>query len=213
MGTTSSAETGAIISTRSEYFVRDDTITLYASLLEAITKWNVSQKDCVLYGISASSTDNFPAESIGNTLYPRDTFMGRPSYWSSRGHSDPEVPETLLYRLKKPVSVITEFDIQPFKGAWLLNLEFDLLFSLLLSMLLTLNFSHVVCSAIFQRGGPIYSAKSVRFRMGHPKSRKVVSNELQYLPLEKRYDEKFVWTYTSPVFPMIQVIFYPGWNS
>ncbi|KAK7294996.1 hypothetical protein RJT34_17898 [Clitoria ternatea] len=47
--------------------------------------------------------------------------------------------------------------------------------------------------AHFQMGSPIYSAKSVRFKMGHPKS-----------SLDALDDEKFVWTYTSPEFPMTQ---------
>lgn len=67
---------------------------------------------------------------------------------------------------------------------------------------------YVVCLAFFQHGSPIYSAKSVRFRMGHPKSKKEISIEARDLPLQKPVDDKFVWTYTSPVYPMIQVIFF-----
>lgn len=48
--------------------------------------------------------------------------------------------------------------------------------------------------ARFQPGAPIYSAKSVRFKMGHPKA-----------SLDAVDDEQFVWTYTSPEFPMSQV--------
>ncbi|PIA49605.1 hypothetical protein AQUCO_01300412v1 [Aquilegia coerulea] len=54
--------------------------------------------------------------------------------------------------------------------------------------------------AYFQYGFPIYSAKAVRFWMGHRKS-----------PLETRtntdedhVDGYYVWTYVSPEFPMIQ---------
>lgn len=47
--------------------------------------------------------------------------------------------------------------------------------------------------AHFQMGSPIYSAQSVRFKMGHQKA-----------SLDSLADEMFVWTYTSPEFPMAQ---------
>ncbi|KAK7394840.1 hypothetical protein VNO78_15381 [Psophocarpus tetragonolobus] len=47
--------------------------------------------------------------------------------------------------------------------------------------------------AHFQTGSPIYSAKSVRFKMGHPKAF-----------LDSLDEEMCVWTYTSPEFPMSQ---------
>ncbi|PIN16220.1 hypothetical protein CDL12_11130 [Handroanthus impetiginosus] len=146
---------------------------VYASLLQAITKSKVSPKDCIAYAISASSTDNYPEESIVNTLNPRDRFIMRASYWSSKGQSDPEVPETLIYKLRASIWVITEIDIQPFE-------------------------------AFFQQGRPIYSAKFVRFRVGHPKSSSEIGNYLQMLPLQEPADDNFVWTYTSPEFPMVQ---------
>lgn len=52
---------------------------------------------------------------------------------------------------------------------------------------------------------PIYSARSVRFRMGHPKSGYKISRNCEYDPLPKGADDNFVWTYTSPEFPMAQV--------
>lgn len=52
--------------------------------------------------------------------------------------------------------------------------------------------------AYFQSGYPIYSAKSVRFRMGHCKSAVDEGSDLSA-------DEMFIWTYTSPEFPMAQV--------
>ena len=51
-----------------------------------------------------------------NTLDPRDRFALRASYWSSKGHKDPSVPETLIYKLKADFCVITEIYIQPFEG-------------------------------------------------------------------------------------------------
>ncbi|XP_008795387.1 F-box protein At4g00755-like isoform X2 [Phoenix dactylifera] len=113
------------------------------------------KRDCIVDAISASSTDNYPDESIDNTLEPSDKVDARPSYWSSGGQIDPGVPETLTYRLVSKLCIIDEIKIQPFK-------------------------------AFFQFGNPIYSAKSVRFRMGHSA------------------DDNYSWIYVSPEFPMVQ---------
>lgn len=88
----------------------------YASLHQALTKSNVSPKDCISNAVSASSTDNYPDESVVNTLNPRDRFIRRASYWSSKGQSNPDAPETLIYKLRNGIWVITEVDIQPFEG-------------------------------------------------------------------------------------------------
>ncbi|KAK7340194.1 hypothetical protein VNO77_20890 [Canavalia gladiata] len=133
---------------------------IYAYLARAFTS-SVAM-NCIAKTICASSTDNFPQESIDNTLEPRDNIAGRYSYWSSNGQSNPNVPETLTYELVSQICVISEINIQPFQ-------------------------------ARFQMGSPIYSAKSVRFKMGHLKS-----------SLDALDDEQFVWTYTSPEFPMTQ---------
>lgn len=55
--------------------------------------------------------------------------------------------------------------------------------------------------AFFQPGLPIYSARAVRFRMGHPKSPNFEGDPSD----ESCHDDKFVWTYTSQEFPMAQV--------
>ncbi|CAA2977741.1 F-box At4g00755-like [Olea europaea subsp. europaea] len=52
--------------------------------------------------------------------------------------------------------------------------------------------------AYFQLGFPIYSSKAVRFRVGHPKV------PLDVQDVEEFSDDKYVWTYTSPEFPMAQ---------
>ncbi|KAL6582246.1 hypothetical protein OROMI_006260 [Orobanche minor] len=112
--------------------------TVYASILEAIRK--LSSNECLkLY-----------------SMHPRDSFLGRPS--SSKGQSDPKVPEMLTCKLKNSIWVITEIHFHPY---------------------------------FYQRGSPIYSAKSVRYRIGHP----------------DHDDNKFVWTYTSPEHPMMQEVF------
>ncbi|KAJ8900323.1 hypothetical protein K2173_024963 [Erythroxylum novogranatense] len=53
----------------------------------------------------------------------------------------------------------------------------------------------------FDLGHPIYSAKAVRFRMGHAK---VPLHDPIDEPLDCCLDDKFLWTYTSPEFPMAQ---------
>ncbi|KAI0520516.1 hypothetical protein KFK09_007992 [Dendrobium nobile] len=76
----------------------------------------VAKRDCILESICASSTDNIPDEGIENTLEPRDRVDMRPSYWSSGGQKNPEVPETLTYSLLSKLCVISEIKIQPFEA-------------------------------------------------------------------------------------------------
>ncbi|CAN4111705.1 unnamed protein product [Withania somnifera] len=145
---------------------------VYASVLQAIESSKSCQSDCIGYAVSASSTDNYPDESIVNTLLPMDKYLNRPSYWSSTGHSNPNASETLIYKLKADLCVITDVYMQPFE-------------------------------AYFQPGKPIYSAKSVRFRLGHPRSPRDESDLLK-MPQQQPADDKFIWTYTSEEFPMTQ---------
>ncbi|XP_065638984.1 F-box protein At4g00755 isoform X3 [Quercus suber] len=161
------AEVGSSHSMECESLARDHRV--YATLARVCTSLFV--RDCISEAISASSTDNYPAETIDNTLLPADIISWR-AYWSSKGQSNPAVPETLTYKLVSEFCVITEIYIRPFK-------------------------------AYFQRGSPIYSAKSVRFRMGHPKSPNDLGSHLLCDSLPSA-DETFIWTYTSPEFPMAQ---------
>ncbi|CAH8323972.1 unnamed protein product [Eruca vesicaria subsp. sativa] len=73
-------------------------------------------RSCIAEAIIASSTDNFPEESILETLDERYKIRGTPSYWSSSGHHNTSVPETLLYKLKGDLCVVTEFSIHPFQA-------------------------------------------------------------------------------------------------
>lgn len=132
-------------------------------------------QDCIIRCIGASTTDNFPEETIQNTLVPTDwVAMMRPSYWSSAGHFDPAVPECLFYRLRSDLCLVQQINIQPFR-------------------------------AFFQYGDPIYSAKYVRFQMGYPKtplpSQLLVSHDNEG---QLAADDNYIWTYTSPQFPMLQ---------
>ncbi|KAH7839804.1 hypothetical protein Vadar_009102 [Vaccinium darrowii] len=120
-------------------------------------------------------TDHYRLESIQNTLESRDTVEGRASYWSSEGESDPTVPETLVYKLIAKLCVITEIHVQPFQ-------------------------------AYFRHDLPIYSAKAVRFRTGHPRLPIGVGSDSrdEFEAGHESTDNAFIWTYTSPQFPMAQ---------
>ncbi|KAI7748179.1 hypothetical protein M8C21_010538, partial [Ambrosia artemisiifolia] len=139
----------------------------YASLFRALTAF--PQTSCIANPVSASSTDNYPEESIMNTLDPGDKSLRWTSYWSSKGSDDSETPETLIYKLKANLCVITEINLHPFQ-------------------------------AYFQLDFPIYSSKYVRFRMGHPKSWKELDHD--FMEAQECADDKFIWTYTSPIFPV-----------
>lgn len=141
----------------------------YAALFQALTKF--PQSYCIADPVSASSTDNYPEESILNTLDPRVKIQHRDSYWSSTGSDDQEKPEKLIYNLTANFCVISEIYLHPFQ-------------------------------ALFQVDFPIYSSKFVRFKLGHPKSKSEI--EYDFMESQECADDKFVWTYTSPIFPMAQ---------
>ncbi|KAE8795239.1 F-box protein [Hordeum vulgare] len=132
-------------------------------------------KDCINHCVGASSTDHFPEEAIGNTLEPVDRDERRPSYWSSGGHKDPAVPECLIYRLQSELCLVDEIKIRPFK-------------------------------AFFRRNHPIYSAKHIRFHMGYvkPPLWSETHVHVQTDDGELIDDSNYIWTYTSPEFPMLQ---------
>jgi hypothetical protein len=158
-------------STEWERLKRDHRVSAF--LARGLTPY--IRKDCISDPISASSTDNYPDESIQNTLEPSDRVGNRASYWSSKGKSDPSAPETLIYKLVAKLCVVTEIHIQPFQ-------------------------------AYFQYGLPIYSPAAVRFRMGYPRSPLNLDADIRdaLLAAHSGKDVEFVWTYTSPKFPMDQ---------
>ncbi|XP_065864753.1 F-box protein At4g00755 isoform X2 [Euphorbia lathyris] len=164
--TEGSLEVGCSKSVEWENLKREHRV--YAFLAHSFS--SVPLRPCILDAICASSTDNYPEESIHNTLEPRDIVERRASYWSSKGQRKRTVPETLTYKLLADICVITEISVQPFQ-------------------------------AFFQWGSPIYSPKSVRFRMGHPKS---PMDDPIGEPCDNCADDSFIWTYTSPEFPMAQ---------
>ncbi|XP_060203532.1 F-box protein At4g00755-like [Lycium barbarum] len=145
----------------------------YAFLTQGLS--NSMTEECLVAAIHASSTDNYPEESILNTLTPGDRIGRRASYWSSGGQNDTTVPETLTYKLISKLCLISEIHVQPFQ-------------------------------AYFQFGFPIYSAKAMRFRVGHPNVKMDVEsdNGHESAAAQGSYSDKIVWTYTSPSFPMAQ---------
>jgi len=140
---------------------------------------SISPNSCVVAALAASSTDNFPDESIEHTLeplpyraLPRGGLLPQPSYWSSTGTQDPNVPETLTYELEHRVTVVHEVRVQPFKAS-------------------------------FQAGDPVYAPKAVRFRLGYRADDDPEQKKSPSLERAPKADE-FVWTYTSPVFEVLQ---------
>lgn len=162
-------EVGSSYSSEWESLERDHQV--YAHLAGVCTSFLVG--DCISKAICASSTDNYPQESIDNTLQPADIVARMPSYWSSKGQTNPAVPETLTYNLVNEFCVISEINMRPFQ-------------------------------AYFQLGSPIYSAKFVRFRMGHSKIPADLGNDHLSGVSAGSADDKFIWTYTSQEFPMAQ---------
>ncbi|KAK3041377.1 hypothetical protein RJ639_001575 [Escallonia herrerae] len=99
-------------STRMEWEVLERDHRAYASLFQALKAFAVT--DCIADAVSASRTDMYPDESIANTLDPRERFLWGYCYWSSKGQSDPDVPESLIYGLNASFCIITEINIKPF---------------------------------------------------------------------------------------------------
>ena len=71
----------------------------------------------------------------------------------------------------------------------------------------SIAFSGFVLPAFFQTGNPIYASKAVRIRLGHsklpPGEESFVTDENENR--KATADENYVWTYTSPEFPMLPV--------
>ncbi|KAL3618678.1 hypothetical protein CASFOL_037497 [Castilleja foliolosa] len=140
---------------------------LFSSLLQLFSKPIISPECMLAFPVGASSTDRGPHVTMINTLTPEIC-----SFWSSKGHSDPNAPEYLLYRLDASISILTEVDIRAAEIYW-------------------------------EPGYPIYSPKSVRIRMGHPKF--IENVEMGICQVDQASLDKFVWTYTSSEFPMQQI--------
>ena len=89
---------------------------IYRHLLRELFREPMLDRSCIEEAIGASSTDNYPDESIVRTLHPRPRYSDGPSYWSSTGQRDNSVPETLTYKLVSQLCVVHEVRIRPFQG-------------------------------------------------------------------------------------------------
>ncbi|KAK6926285.1 hypothetical protein RJ641_008004 [Dillenia turbinata] len=145
----------------------------YSFLAHGVTSFK--KRDCISEAISSSSTDNYPEESIDNTLEQHDRIEQRASYWSSKGESDPEVPESLTYKLSANLCVITEIRIQPFQAYF--------------------QFGFPIYSSKAVRFRMGYRKSLVELDSGiMDKSSAGKSSDR----------EMYVWTFLSPTFPMSQ---------
>ncbi|KAK3008623.1 hypothetical protein RJ639_013810 [Escallonia herrerae] len=142
---------------------------IYAFLARGLTSF--LRKDCISEAITASSTDNYPEESIQNTLEPSDRIEHRASYWSSEGESDPAVAETLVFKLIANLFVIIEIHVQPFQAYF--------------------QFGFPIYSekAVRFRMGHYKNPTNVEANVKDEST-----------PPRGSTDDKIVWTYTSPNF-------------
>ncbi|WVZ61384.1 hypothetical protein U9M48_011268 [Paspalum notatum var. saurae] len=137
-----------------------------------LTPYN--SRDCIIRCIGASSTDNFPEETIENTLEPIDHVEMRPSYWSSGGQSDPSFPECLIYMLHSDLCLIDEIKIHPFKAFF--------------------QYGDPIYSAQYVRFRMGYPKLPLC-------PEQLVSDENEGQLTD---DDNYIWTYASPEFPMLQ---------
>lgn len=99
---------------------------IYRHLFRELRHEPMMDKNCIRDAVVASSTDNYPEESIVQTLYPRPRYSDErtPSYWSSTGQRDVNCPETLTYNLMSNLCVVHEVRIRPFQGIVLIPISF-----------------------------------------------------------------------------------------
>ena len=92
---------------------------IFRHLFRELKTEPIMDRSCIWEALSASSTDNYPEESIFQTLYPRPRHSDvdqTPSYWSSTGERNINVSETLTYNLVSRLCVVHEVQIRPFQG-------------------------------------------------------------------------------------------------
>ncbi|GJN36675.1 hypothetical protein PR202_gb25557 [Eleusine coracana subsp. coracana] len=146
---------------------------VFTHLAYAFLSRNISTC-CIAGCVGASSTDNFPDESIENTLEPRDVVDLMPWYWSSGGQWDPSIPECLIYKLSSDLCLIDEIRIKPFRAFFQDGMP--------------IYSSQSVC---FRFGCPKSPLR--------PED--LVSDENEG---KLTADNNYIWTYTSREFPMLQ---------
>ncbi|KAL0397850.1 UNVERIFIED_CONTAM: F-box protein [Sesamum calycinum] len=82
------------------------------------------------------------------------------------------------------------------------NVPENILYRLITSISIVTEVHIRPFQAFWEPGRPVYSPKSVRFRLGRPKFMEDV--EIDVCPVQQPSVDKYIWTYTSPVFPMAQ---------
>ncbi|XP_074571938.1 F-box protein At4g00755-like [Curcuma longa] len=107
------AQVGCSAAAEWESLEREHRVYLYLSHCLGSSK---CERNCISQAICASSTDNYPDESIANTLDPSEMIDRRPSYWSSSGHRDPSMSESLTYKLVANLCIVDEIKIKPFRA-------------------------------------------------------------------------------------------------
>ncbi|XP_057798555.1 F-box protein At4g00755 [Salvia miltiorrhiza] len=133
------------------------------------------RENCITDAVCASSTDNYPDESIKNTLQPSDRIGHRASYWSSKGASDPSASETLIYKLASRLCLITELHVHPFQAYF--------------------QFGFPIYSPKAVRFHMGYSKDPLEIEDEQTDD---------FKDAKEYHDEMFVWTYSSPEFPTAQ---------
>ncbi|WVZ55177.1 hypothetical protein U9M48_005876 [Paspalum notatum var. saurae] len=151
---------------------RETDHAVYCRLGGALVSAKTSTEDCILNCVAASSTDNFPQETVDNTLEPEERVYGHSSYWSSAGQDDPDVPESLIYRLSSDLCLVDEIRIRPFRAYFQPD---NPIYS---SRAVRIRMGH---------------------SMLPPGTESFVSDENENL--KAMADENYTWTYTSPEFP------------
>ncbi|XP_051133469.1 F-box protein At4g00755-like [Andrographis paniculata] len=84
---------------------------LYSSLLAILSKASmINPENCIGFVIGTSSTSHYIGKSIIHALLPNQM------YWSSKGHTDANVSDTILFKLKGGVCIVSDIQIQPSRG-------------------------------------------------------------------------------------------------
>ncbi|CAN0891657.1 F-box protein At4g00755 [Linum grandiflorum] len=156
--------------TRWEWLKRNHKV--YAFLAGGLSP--VVAKECISEAICASSTDNYPEETIQNTLQSRDRVENPASYWSSKGQAHADVPERLVYKLASKLCLVSEIHLQPFQA------YFQYGFPIYSSKNVRFRLGRSKFPTELEDDAAIVS-------FGH-----------------KAREDNFVWTYTSPEFAMAQ---------
>ncbi|KAH9624520.1 hypothetical protein KSS87_019494 [Heliosperma pusillum] len=176
--------------------------------------------------ICASSYGRVPDEEVSSEddfdySHIDDEF---PTYWSSKGNKDPTISETVLYKTISNLCIIKEIRVLPFevplslltiltssvshprvtdskfKRHSLRKEQHKCSRGLTWYLIAAYKFLNLMPADYNEPKFPMYSGKAVRFSFGcrSPFIEQTASRSKYY------DDDMFIWTYTSPEFPMPQ---------